>query len=151
MKCELSNIIKCSDEAKGKHESSLRFPIAQVEVEKQNKWFHTQMTFYSDYIGNVKYGLLMLVNHMHMLMLYVLNMFMLMMKLDQRILFPTSHTLDQATSQLSRVSATSSARIKAEAEKAALVERVAALKKKTSSRDTRGTTEERKGKTGTGN
>lgn len=81
-------------------------------------------------------------------MLYVLNM---SMKLDQRILFPTSHTLDQASSQLSRASTTSSARIKAEAEKAALVERVAALKKKTSNRYTRGTTEERKGKTGTGN
>lgn len=72
----------------------------------------------------------MLVNHMHILMLYVLNMFMMVMKLDQGISFPTSHTLDQASSQLSRVSTTSSARIKAEAEKAAFVEHVAALKKK---------------------
>lgn len=74
-------------------------------------------------MGNVKYGLLMLVNHMHILMLYVLNMFMLMMKLDRGILFPTSRTPDQASSQLSCVSTASSARIKAEAEKAALVER----------------------------
>lgn len=44
VKRELSNIIK-GCEAKGEHESSLSLPIAQVEVEKQNKWFHTQITF----------------------------------------------------------------------------------------------------------
>ena len=147
----MSNFIKCCDEAKEEHESFLSLPIPQDEVERQNKWFHTQMTLYDDFVEKVKKWLVDAGQSYEQPDVECSER----VDVDHEEIGPgdsisnisrskSSHV--KVPSQLSRISTTSSARIKAEAERTCC-----SIKEKTYNRGTRGTTEEGKGKIGVGN
>lgn len=100
-----------------------------------------QKRLFCDFTEDVV-GYLMLATHMCNQMTMILNLLTTKVCLLMRLILRTDSASNisclkenhrpqtRAHSQLSRVSPTSSAKIKAEADKAALVERVAALKRK---------------------
>ena len=139
VQCELNNFIKCYEEAKKEHASFLSLPIPQDEVENQNKWFHTKMTLYSDFTEKVKKWLVDTGQPYAQPDIKCSEDVDVLSVTDSDEVGPGDSVSNiscyryshvKASSQLSRVSSTSSARIKAEAEKAALLEHVAAMKKR---------------------
>ena len=112
---ELSNFIKCCDEVEEEHKSVLSFPLPQDEVERQNKWFHTQMTLLCDFKEKVKKWLVDVGqpdaqpnvegsehddddddddDDVMMMMMMMMMMVRMVTKLDLGIVFPTSYTQD---------------------------------------------------------
>ena len=131
---ELANLIQCCQDAKVLHESLINLPLPQDEIKRQCEYFEAKMIRLNNFIETVKHWLSEL-GHPYVY---------------QNVESPEDqggtdeiNPDDSASnvssvkansmkphSQLSQTSSSASARIKAQAEKAALMQRVAALKRK---------------------
>lgn len=131
VKNELSVFINCCEEAHDIHKSLMNLPLPEDEVERQNKYFMDKMTQHSDFTKKVK-GWLSDTSHSCVepnkdnfdeCAANEVN--------PEDSVSNVSSVKGKANSQLSRTSSsTSSARIKAEADMAALEERLAAQRRK---------------------
>ena len=134
VKNELAVFMQCYQDANETHTSFMSLPLPKDEVERQGKYFLEKMTMFCDFTDNVK-GWLFEAGHPYV----ETNKD----DPDNQCVADGIHPEDSASnvasikssslrshSRLSRSSSISSARIKAEADKAALVERIAAQKRK---------------------
>lgn len=134
---ELLKCIKHYDEAKCMHESLLKLPLPEDEIEKQSQWFKAKMQLFCKFTENVKEWLSE-AGQPYEEQVQPQDSKIPESLVDVDDIRPEDSisnisfsklNFPKAPSLLSRTSSTSSARIKVEAEKAALLERVAALKK----------------------
>ena len=118
---ELANLIQCCQDAKERHLSLINLPLPQDEIKRQCEYFEAKMKKLNDFTetnGNVEspddQGVTDEINP------------------DNRASNVSSVKINSVKphSQLSWTSSTASARIKAQDEKAALMQRVAVLKRK---------------------
>lgn len=128
VKSLLDQIIICVDEAKQHHLSFVSLDIPQDEKEKQDKYFEQKEKCFSSFIDDVK-GWLSNAGHSYELPIKPPD--------NQTDIGPEdsvsnkgSAARSKAGSKLSRISSSASAKILAQAERAALQERMAALKQK---------------------
>lgn len=122
----LSKLITCFEEATQMHESFMSLDLPEDEVEKQNKYFEQKVTMFSKCIEETK-GWLSKAGHPYQPLTLTDD------KPDEaESVVDDMRPEDSASnaSRLSKTSSTYSAKIKARAEKAALEERMAALKQK---------------------
>ena len=134
VKNELAVFMQCYQDANETHTSFMSLPLPKDEVKRQSKYFLEKMTMFCDFTDNVK-GWLFEAGHPYV----ETNKD----DPDNQCVADGIHPEDSASnvasikssslrshSRLSRSSSISSACIKAEADKAALVERIAAQKRK---------------------
>lgn len=131
----LATFIQSYQDAKDSHDNFTSLPIPPDELKKQNEYFENKMSTYLEFTERVKCWLCEL--GQPFVQLNKDNNVQNFDDVDDEINPEDSASnvcsvisKSKTRSQVSRVSSTTSARVKAEAEKAALMERVAALKRK---------------------
>ena len=130
----LFQLIKLCDEAKENHESLVNLPLPEDEFEKQNQWFQQKMETFDGFIQDVK---VWLPEAAQQIAHSIAESVILQSVVNSDDIGPDDSVSNASkpkskhkSSSSSRASSTPSARTKAQAENAALMERVAALKKK---------------------
>ena len=134
MRSNLVQLIKLCDEAKENHESLVKLPLPENELERQNQWFQQKMETFNGFIQDVNVWL----SEVGQQITHTIAESDTKQSVansedigpDDSVSNVSKSKSNHKSSSSSRASSTSSARIKAQAEKAALMERVAALKKK---------------------
>lgn len=134
---ELNKCIKCFEEAKDLHEAILNLNLPEDEEKRQKIYFHAKGSTFSNFIEKVK-GWLSDVGHPYAQSNDAENPPGNLSVVSDEINPEDSvsnvscqeENRSRARSKLSKASSTSSARIRAEADKAALMERMAALERK---------------------
>ena len=142
---ELSKFIKCYQDANDMHESFVSLPLPQDEVVRQNKNHKEKMTMFYDFTGKVKSWLSEMGQPYSGL--YVQPNEDVADDINPEDSASNVSSVKKNSvrthSQISRTSSTSYAHIEAKADRAALIDRVAALKKKHSIEDQEEQLEER--------
>jgi len=124
----LNELINICDEAKRNHESLVKLPLPENELEKQNHWFQQKMDMFDGFSQDVNVWFSEVGWHKKHSIVESVNTDDI--GPDDSVSNVSKPKSSHKSSSSSRASSTSSARIKAQAEKAALMERVSALQKK---------------------
>lgn len=128
VKSLLDQIIICVDEAKQHHLSFVSLDIPQEEKEKQDKYFEQKEKCFSSFIDDVK-GWLSNTGHSYELPIKPPDN-PTDIGPEDSVSNKGSETRSKAGSKLSKTSSSASAKILVQAERAALQERMAALKQR---------------------
>lgn len=127
-----SVFIQCCQDAKDAHDAFTKLPLPSDELKNQNECFANKMTMYNEFSERVKYWLCDVAPECLSPNADNNNMNDEISPDDSasNIKSNTKSNVSKTRSQGSRASSTASARLKAEADKAALLEHVAALNKR---------------------